>query len=97
MSLLSQHGVEKYSKGIFRTDWDSSVSKSNKIDNTVIKWSRPMSIEELSKIFNVHRNTMSKWLRDQVICNRQLSPRRWQVAKYEFFNGLTEKKVSDII
>jgi hypothetical protein len=56
-----------------------------------------MCIEELSKIFNVHRNTMSKWLRDQVICNRQLSPRRWQVAKYEFFNGLEERKISDII
>ena len=42
-----------------------------------------MCIEDLSKIYNVHRNTMSKWLKDQVICNRQLSPRRWQVAKYD--------------
>ena len=42
-----------------------------------------MSIEELSQIYNVHRNTMSKWLREEVICNRQLSPRRWQIAKYE--------------
>ena len=36
-----------------------------------------------SKIFDVHRNTMSKWLRDQVICNQQLSPRRWRIATYE--------------
>ena len=42
-----------------------------------------MSIEELSKIYNVHRNTMSKWLKGQVICNRRLSPRRWQIAKHE--------------
>lgn len=59
------------------------MKKSEKINVTQIKWSRPMSIEELSQIYNVHRNTMSKWLREQVICNRQLSPRRWQVAKYE--------------
>ncbi|MBN2588310.1 MAG: hypothetical protein JXA96_00480 [Sedimentisphaerales bacterium] len=56
-----------------------------------------MSIRELSAIFNVHRNTMSKWLKDQVICNRQLSSRKWQVAKDEFHNGLDEKNISDIL
>lgn len=64
------------------------VKKADKTNSTKIEWSRPMTIEELSKIFNVHRNTMSKWLRDGVICSRQLSPRRWQVAKDEIHNGL---------
>ena len=68
--------IINYERGFF-------VKKSDKINITQVKWSRPMSIEELSQIYNVHRNTMSKWLKDQVICNRQLSPRRWQVAKYE--------------
>ena len=55
----------------------------NKMDKTTIQWSHPMGIKELSQIFDVHRNTMSAWLKDQTICNRQLSPRRWQVAKFE--------------
>jgi hypothetical protein len=59
------------------------LRKSSKLNMEKIKWARPMSIEELSHIYNVHRNTMSKWLRDQVICNRHLSPRRWQIAKDE--------------
>ena len=59
------------------------MEENNKINITQIKWSYPMSIEELSRIYNVHRNTMSKWLKEQVIKNRQLSPRRWQIAKYE--------------
>lgn len=46
---------------------------------TKVKWSRPMGLKELSQIFDVHTSTMSKWLKDQVICNRQLSPRRWEV------------------
>ena len=48
-----------------------------------IKWSHPMSIKELSQIFDVHRNTLSKWLKNQVLCNRQISPRRWQIAEYD--------------
>ncbi|MEJ2648775.1 MAG: hypothetical protein P8016_10255 [Sedimentisphaerales bacterium] len=59
------------------------MKKDSKENVIQIKWSRPMNIEELAQIYHVHRNTMSKWLRDQVICNRQLSPRRWQVAKYD--------------
>ena len=58
------------------------MSKKN-LDVTKIKWSQPMGIKSLSQIFDVHRNTMSKWLRDQIICNQQLSPRRWRVATYE--------------
>lgn len=57
--------------------------KNNKIDVTEIKWSPPMGLKSLSQIFDVHRNTMSKWLKDQTICNRQLSPRRWEVALFE--------------
>lgn len=64
-------------------DWNLPVNKSEKINDNEIRWSCPMSIEELSKIYNIHRNTMSKWLRGQVICNRQLSPRKWQVATCE--------------
>jgi hypothetical protein len=48
-----------------------------------VKWSQPMSVKGLSQIFDVHRNTMSKWLKDQVICNQQLSARRWRVATFE--------------
>ena len=63
-----------------------------KINNAKIKWSRPMCVEELSKIFNVHRNTMTKWLKEQVICNRQLSPRRWQIPTDELPNGYAIEK-----
>ena len=53
-----------------------------------------MCIEEMSKIYNIHRNTMSKWLKDQIICNRQLSPRKWQVATYELpDNNEKEKRI----
>ena len=62
------------------------MRKDKVFDTTKVKWSHPMSIKELSLTFDVHRNTMSKWLKDQVICNRQLSPRRWEVAIYELPN-----------
>ncbi|MBN2588311.1 MAG: hypothetical protein JXA96_00485 [Sedimentisphaerales bacterium] len=48
-----------------------------------------MGLKELSQIFDVHRNTMSKWLKDQIICNRQLSPRKWEVATFELPYDLT--------
>lgn len=57
--------------------------KRKKIDVTKVKWSHPMGLKELSQIFEVHRNTMSIWLKDQIICNRQLSPRRWEIAVFE--------------
>jgi len=59
------------------------MKKNNVIDITKIKWSHPMGLKTLSQIFDVHRNTMSKWLKDQIICNQQLSPRRWRVATFE--------------
>ena len=68
----------------------------NNIDVTKIKWSRPMGLKQLSQIFEVHRNTMAKWLKDQVICNRQLSPRRWEVAIFELPYNLVEDKIYDI-
>ncbi|MBN1972142.1 MAG: hypothetical protein JW787_00775 [Sedimentisphaerales bacterium] len=55
--------------------------KKRRINLNNIKWSHPMSIKELSQIFDVHRNTLSKWLRNQILCNRQISPRRWQIAE----------------
>ncbi len=57
--------------------------EKNNIDISKIKWSHPMGLKSLSQIFDVHRNTMSKWLKDQTICNRQLSARRWEVAMFE--------------
>lgn len=59
------------------------MRQNKKIDVTKVKWSHPMGLKSLSQIFDVHRNTMSKWLKNQIICNRQLSPRRWEVAIYE--------------
>ena len=72
------------------------MKKVNNNNITKIKWSRAMSIEELSKIYNIHRNTMSKWLKEQVICNRQLSPRKWQIAKHELPDDYGGNNVSDI-
>jgi hypothetical protein len=62
-----------------------------KIHNDISKtqWSRPMGIKELSQIFEVHRNTMSSWLKKQIICNRKLSPRKWEVAVFELPCDLT--------
>ena len=69
-----------------------TILDTNNIDTENIKWTRPMSIEELSRIYNVHRNTMSKWLKDQVICNKHLSARRWQIAEYELPAGDIKEK-----
>ena len=71
--------------------------KNNKINVTKVKWSRPMGLKELSQIFEVHRNTMSGWVKNQTICNRQLSARRWEVAMYELPYDYDKEKVSGII
>ena len=52
-------------------------------DTSKIQWCHPMGLKELSQLFDVHRNTMSKWLKNQTLCNRQLSPRKWEVAVFE--------------
>ena len=57
-----------------------------------MQWSRPMGLKTMSQIFDVHRNTMSKWLRKQVICNEQLSPRRWRIAAFELPNEIEDEK-----
>ena len=57
-----------------------------------MQWSRPMGLKTMSQIFDVHRNTMSKWLRKQVICNQQLSPRRWRIAAFELPNEIEDEK-----
>ena len=57
--------------------------KSEKVSLGEIRWTQPMTIKELAQIFDVHRNTLSKWLKDQVITNQQLSPRRWKIAEFE--------------
>ena len=61
----------------------------NETNLSKMKWSHPMGLKELSQIFDVHRNTMSKWLKDQTVCNRQLSPRKWEVALFEMPYDLT--------
>ena len=72
------------------------MKNKDNIDVTKVKWSHPMGLKELSLIFEVHRNTMAKWLKDQVICNRQLSPRRWEVAISELPYNFEEEKTSYI-
>ena len=64
--------------------------KNNNLDITKVRWSHPMGLKRLSQIFDVHRNTMSKWLKSQTICNRQISPRRWEVAMFELPYNLNE-------
>ena len=63
----------------------------NEVSNT--QWSHPMGLKELSQIFDVHRNTMSKWLKYQIVCNRQLSPRKWEVAVFELPYDLTSDNI----
>jgi len=53
----------------------------------MVKWSQPKNLQELADIFDIHRNTMRQWLKDQVICNQQLSARRWRIPTYEFPEG----------
>lgn len=72
------------------------MKNRNKIDLTKVKWSRPMGQKELSQIFEVHRSTIAKWLKNQVIRNRRLSRQRWQVATFEFPYKFMRDKVSDI-
>ncbi|MBN1182667.1 MAG: hypothetical protein JXB49_10295 [Bacteroidales bacterium] len=69
--------------------------KQNNIDVSKVKWSHPMGLKNLSQIFDVHRNTMSKWLKDQTICNRQLSPRRWTVAVFELPYDISSDKIKE--
>ena len=69
--------------------------KNNNLYVSKVKWSQPMGIKTLSQIFEVHRNTMSKWLKDQTICNRQLSPRRWTVAIFELPYDMSSDKVEE--
>lgn len=64
------------------------MKTGNSSNVTKLRWSQPMGLKGLSQIFDVHRNTMSKWLKDQIICNQQLSPRRWRVASYEMPDSL---------
>ena len=73
------------------------MKKNNKIDATKVEWSHPMGLKELSQVFDVHRGTMAKWLKDQVILNRQLSPRRWEIAVFELPYNIEEDKTSNIV
>jgi len=45
-----------------------------------LRWSQPMKLSDWAAIFHVHRNTMRKWLDNQIIKNQQISPRMWRVA-----------------
>ena len=57
-----------------------------------IRWSLPMGLKQLANIFEVHRNTMSNWLKNQIICNRQISPRKWRVAVFELPNEMEDEQ-----
>ncbi len=69
--------------------------KNERTNLTEIKWTQPMTIKELAQIFDVHRNTLSKWLKEQVITNRQLSPRRWKIAEFEMPKDFDRNKLSN--
>lgn len=58
------------------------------------KWAEPLSMNQLASIFKVHRNTMRKWLADQVIENEHISPRRWRIAYRELPQGLVEPMIA---
>ena len=76
--------------------WMCVMRRSKDMDVTKMKWSDPLGLKELSQIFEVHRNTMAKWLKKQIICNRHLSPRRWEVTTFELPYNLKEDRVSII-
>ena len=77
-------------------DWRRIMTQMNHMDVTKVKWSRPMGLKQLSQIFEVHRNTMAKWLKRQIICNRHLSPRRWEIATFELPYDLGKDKISNV-
>ena len=54
------------------------------LDPTKFNWCQSKELKELAKDFDLHRNTMSQWLKEQRICNQQMSPRRWRVPIHEF-------------
>ena len=58
--------------------------RQNNSDISNVRWTHPMGLKEMSQIFDIHRNTMSKWLKGQTVRNRQLSPRKWEVAIFVF-------------
>ena len=72
------------------------MKQMNNMDVTKVRWSHPMGLKELSQIFEVHRNTMAKWLKIQNICNRHLSPRLWVVATFELPYNFEKDKISDV-
>lgn len=45
-----------------------------------LKWAQPLGLKRLALMFDVHPNTMRKWLKKQVVRNEQMSPRYWRVA-----------------
>ena len=70
-------------------DWRGKIMIKTNNDISNIQWCHPMGLKELSQIFDIHRNTMSKWLKNQTVRNRQLSPRKWEVAVFELPYDLT--------
>jgi len=81
----------KKSKTIDVTKTKSSQMKTIQELSAIIKWSKPKSVQQLARIFGIHRNTMRKLLKTNVICNQQLSPRLWRIPTYEFPDGFEEK------
>jgi len=56
-----------------------------------IEWSRPMNCKKLATIFNVHRNTMAKWLKSQNIRNKKVSNQHWCVDINELPADMVKK------
>ena len=45
-----------------------------------LKWSGPLGLNKWAEMYDVHPNTMRGWLKNDVLINEQISPRRWRIA-----------------
>ena len=81
----------KKSKTIDVTKAKSSQLKAVQELSAIVKWSKLRSIQEWARIYGIHRDTMRKLLKNNVICNQQLTPRLWRIATYELPEGFEEK------
>lgn len=45
-----------------------------------IKWSQPMGLKKWADVFGTYSNTMQAWFKNQIVRNKQMSPRIWRVA-----------------
>ncbi|MCK5600840.1 helix-turn-helix domain-containing protein [Candidatus Pacearchaeota archaeon] len=51
--------------------------------NQPIRWSRPMGLKELAKIFDRHPNTIRRWIDEGTIKSRHVADRNWRIPQEE--------------